>query len=162
MRKPKNKSEKTDAQDWLEKIDRAKQVRDKWREMFRTDMAYEYFEGRNRPPNIPEYEWININMVYSCLMAELPTLYSTDPYFYVKLAKSYSINPMDVARFDVKAQVRMSMLNYLKRELELKPKARLSILDAYFQFGMVKIHFSSDQIENPDAGKPMLSWWMLI
>lgn len=147
---------KTDADQWLQKIDRAKDVKKKWRDDFRIALAYEYWEGRQRPAHIPGHEWITINMVYSNLQAELPTLYSTDPYFYVKVKKSYRPNPMDVALMEIKAQVRQSMLNYLKGELDLKAKARLSILDAYFQFGVAKIHYSQDRVENPDFGAPVL------
>jgi len=147
---------KTDAQNWLDRIDRAKKVRDNWRNLFRVPTCYEYWEGRQRPNHIPEHEWITINMVFSNLMAELPSLYSTDPYFYVKLSKSYSINPMDIVLFEDKAKVRMSMLNYLKRELKLKSKARLSILDSFFQYGLCKIHHSADLAENPDFGKVMM------
>lgn len=164
---------KTDADQWLQKIDRAKDVKKKWRDDFRIALAYEYWEGRQRPAHIPGHEWITINMVYSNLMAELPTLYSTDPYFYVKVKKSYRPNPMDVALMELKAAVRQSMLNYLKGELSLKSKARLSILDAYFQYGVAKIHYTQDRVKilitarrcwmmKPDIQcwmKPALPYW---
>ena len=144
---------KLTAKDWLGCIDRAKKVREDWRKKFRVNLAMDYWEGSQRPPDIPGNEWITINMIYSNLQAELPTLYNSDPYYYVKLKKARSTNPMEIALLEQKAKVRQSFLNYLKGELNLKKKARLAIFDAFFQYGVVKTHFSADEIENPDAGK---------
>lgn len=150
------KPEQTDAQKWLDKIRAAKKVKEDWRAKFRVDLAYNYRDGVQRPSHVPESEWITINKIYSNLKGELPSLYANDPYFYIKLAKSYSPHPMEIARMEMKGEMRQSMLNYLKRELELKPKVRLCILDAYFQYGVIKVHYSADMVENPEAGQPMM------
>jgi hypothetical protein len=152
----KKKKDEITAQDWLEKIQKAKNAKDNWRNKFRVDLSYEYYEGRQRPAHIPAEEWITINLIYSQLQSELPTLYSTDPYYYVKLRKSFSTNPMDLVLFEQKAKIRQAYLNYLKQELELKPKIRLSILDAFFQFGIIKVNYSADLIENPKNGQPVM------
>lgn len=148
------KSEKPEPKKWLEKIEKAKKVKDAWREKFSVPKCYAYYEGEQAPSGSEDY--YIINRIFSYLQAELPTLYAADPYFYVKLAKSYSVNPMDVAQYEKQATVRMSMLNYLKRELKFKNKARLSIFDAHFQFGILKTHFYADLVDNPDAGKPVM------
>src|SRR5574343_1398727 len=116
---------------WEDRINRAKAVRKKWKHLFKVDMAREYFDGKQNPGN-PEAEWITINKVYSHLKAQLPSLYNVDPYFYVKLAKSYSVNPLEIAIWEKKGKVRQNYLNYLKKELQLKQKVRLSIQDAHF------------------------------
>lgn len=153
----KQKEREEKVKKWLQKITDAKTVKENWRKEFRIALAYDYRDGKQRPSDALEGEWITINKFYAMLLAELPTLYSVDPYFYIKVAKSYSVNPMDVALFEARAKVRTSMLNYLKRELKLKPKVRLCVLDAYFQFGVEKQYFHADMIDNPDAGKPMKS-----
>lgn len=147
------KADKPDPQKWLERIQQAQKVKDEWRQQFQIGKCYDYYEGRQAPPGNDDY--FIVNRIYSTLQAELPTLYSADPYFYVKLATSYSTNPMDVAMFEKRAAVRQSMLNYLKGELKLKQKARLSIFDAHFQFGVLKTHYYADLVENPDKGKPV-------
>jgi hypothetical protein len=63
---------------------------------------------------------------------------------------------MDIAAYEAKGKVRQSMINYLKGELKLKSKARLSIFDAHFQYGVCKIAYQADMVENPDAGQPIL------
>ncbi|MFH2050589.1 MAG: hypothetical protein ABIJ12_14230 [bacterium] len=154
-KKPKSiKSDKPEPEKWLDKISRAKRVKKAWREQFQVGKCYDYYEGRQKPSG--EEDYFIVNRIFSSLQAELPTLYGTDPYFYVKLGTTYSVNPAEVAQFEKKATVRQSMLNYLKTELKLKQKARLSIFDAQFQFGILKVYYSATMIENPDAGKPIM------
>ena len=150
-----DKPENKEVNDWLTKISTAEEVKKNWREKFRVDLAYEYRDGAQKPAHIPDAEWITINKIYSNLKSELPSLYSNDPYFFIKLATSFSPNPMDIALFEQRAKMRQAMLNYLKRELKLKQKVRLCILDAYFQFGVMKIHHSADFVDNPEAEQPM-------
>lgn len=148
--------QKTDAGKWLEKIDRAKRVRKAWYEKFRIALCYEFWEGNQRPPGVDEADWITVNLIYAVLVSELPTMYSTDPYFYVNVKKSFSPNPMDIAVFEAKAEIRQAFLNYLKAQIGLKPKARLCIFDAFFQYGIAKVHLYADLIDNPEAGKPLV------
>lgn len=149
------KETREEVKKWLQKIEAAKNVKKAWQQLFRVDLAYEYRDGKQRPPDIPDGEWFTINKIYSNLMAELPTLYSQNPYFYIKLEKSFSTNPLDIAMYETRAKIRQSMLNYLKKELKLKEKSRVSILDAYFQFGVLKVVFRADMVDNPDADRPM-------
>lgn len=140
---------------WSGRIARAVKVRDEWASQFKIKMLRDYFEGKQNP-GVPEIEWITINKIYSHMMAQLPMLYSMDPYFYVKLKKSYSVDPENIAKWEAKGKTRSAMLNYLKVELELKAHARLAILDAHFQYGVLKLRRASDSEEHPHAGEPIL------
>ena len=139
---------------WMDRIQRAKKAREKWETEFRVQMGWDYFEGRQNP-GYPAEEWISIPKIYAHLMAQLPLLYSMDPYFYVKPKKSYSPDPQKIAEFEQKGRVRQAMLNYLKIELHLKDSARLGIQDAHFQFGVLKVRRASDAKKHPEAGKPI-------
>jgi len=152
MAKPKEK-----AKEWLQKVDRAKKVREEWRNRFRVPTAYAYWEGAQRPSGIGAEDWITINMIYSNLQAELPSLYSNDPYYYIKLAKTFNPDPEAIPEYEMRGKIRQSMLNYLKKELKLKQKARLSIFDAHFQYGVMKYCYYADLTENPAAGQPIYS-----
>ena len=140
---------------WEEKIARAKQVKKNWKDLFKVQLALEYLDGKQRPSNYDAAEWITVNNVYSHLKAQLPALYSADPYFYVKVKRSYVPVRQVIEQYEKKAKVRQSNLNYYKDELELKPKARLAIQDAMFAFGVVRVEHVSTLLENPDKGKPI-------
>lgn len=152
-----SKPAKTDVDKWLTRIDRAKKVKDEWKKLFRIPLAYDYLEGRQMPPGVDVNEWITINMYYSILRATLPTLYRIDPYFYVRVKRSYKPDPMLIALYEQNAETRQAMLNYLKGEINLKPKVRMSILDCFFQFGVAKTIYQADMVENPDKDKQMMN-----
>lgn len=139
---------------WEDRLQRAKKVREDWAQQFQVQKGRDYFEGRTNP-GYPAEEWINVNKIYSHLSAQLPLLYSIDPYYYVKLKKSYQVDPQQIAEFERRGKIRQAMLNYLKGELELKPKARLSILDAHFEYGVMKVRRHADSKKHPHAGEPI-------
>lgn len=139
-------------QDWMERISRAKGVWKTWSERFHVAKAIDFYEGVQNP-GYPAEEWITINKVYSHLKAQLPTLYSVNPYFYVRLKRAFNPNPANIVAWENKGEIRSAMLNYLKEELNLKEHARLAIQDGHFAFGVIKIGYSAEQVENPDAGR---------
>lgn len=141
---------------WNDKIARAKKVRKAWRDLFKISQMREYLDGKQNP-GIDNADWITVNNFYSYLKAQLPALYAQDPHFYVKLKRSYSPNPMDIALWEQKGKIRSSYLNYLKDELGMKTKARLAIQDAQTAYGIIKTHHSSDMVDNPDGGTPILA-----
>jgi hypothetical protein len=147
--------QKDKAKEWLQKISRAKKVKEDWRNKFRVSLAYSYWEGAQRPASVNAEDWITINMIYSNLQAELPSLYSNDPYYYIKLSKTFNPDPSTIPEYEMRAKTRQSMLNYLKKELKLKQKARMSIFDAHFQYGVMKYCYYADLTENPSAGNPI-------
>lgn len=143
-------------QQWMSAVQRALAVRKDWRDLFRVDMARQYLDGKQNP-GYPENEWITVNKVYSHLKAKLPSLYSADPYFYVRLKRAFTQKKEEIEGFEQMGKIRSAMLNYYKEELELKNKARVSIQDSQFAYGVLKVHYHVDQQKNQDAGKPMLS-----
>ena len=140
---------------WGERIMRAKKCRQKWADEMRVELGLAYYEGDQNPGHPPE-EWITVNKIYAHMQAQLPLLYSVDPYFYVKLKKSHQIDPAMIEQSERKGRVRQAMLNYLKGELKLKEKARLGIFDAHFKYGVLKIRRASSWQKHPQAGKPVL------
>lgn len=154
---------------WQARIQRAKKAKEEWESQFRVKMGRDYFEGKQNP-GYPADEWISIPKIYSHLQAQLPTLYSVNPYFYVSMKKSYhQMSAEELAQFEKtgqpppsvvleekKSKGRQSMLNYLKEELGLKESARLGIQDAHFAYGAIKVRRASDQEKHPHAGEPIL------
>jgi hypothetical protein len=140
---------------WMDRISRSKKVKKTWMELFRVNLIREYLDGRQKLEQYADDDWITINNLYSHLKSQLPALYSSDPYFYVKLSRSYVPDPQMIALWEKRGRIRASYLNYLKRELKLKTKARVSIQDAFSSLGCMKIRFHADIIENPEAGQPM-------
>ena len=66
----------------------------------------------------------------------------------MKIKSSYTADKTQIGMMEAKAKIRQAFLNYLKGELRLKQKCRKSVRDAYFQYGVVKVHFHADLMEN--------------
>ena len=140
---------------WEQRINRAKKVRKAWKDLFKVELIREYLDGKQKDMAYDDKDWITINNIYSHMKAQLPALYSADPYFYVKLARSFHPDPQQIAVWDLRGRIRGSYLNYLKRELKLKQKVRVSIQDAMNSYGAAKVRYTADIKENPDFGKPV-------
>jgi len=140
--------------DWEARIERAKDVRKKWAQEFRVEEARRYFRGAQNP-GWTASEWITINKIYAHLRDQLPGLYAVDPFFYVKVKRSFSPNPLAVALFEQRGKIRQAYLNYIKGEVGLKARVRLAIQDAQFEYGVLKSHYQVQNVDNPDAGEPL-------
>ena len=144
-------------QKWERRIRRAVKKRDVWERQFKVQMGLDYFEGKQNP-GWPEDEWITLNKIYTHLLAQLPFLYSVDPYFHVGVKRSYAQGSMDqraeeTLSMEDKGKIRGGFLNYLKVELGLKSQARMGIQDAHFAYGVLKAHYSVENRPNPGAGQ---------
>lgn len=141
---------------WETRINRAKKVNETWKKKFRVDMLKDFFDGQQNIDGFPIDEWITINKFYTTLKSQLPTLYDVDPYFYVKLRRAYTADPDELQILEAKAEARSAFLNYLKSELCFKQKVRLAVQDSHFQYGVIKVHYCYDKIENPEGGQPIM------
>lgn len=149
----KDKSEDTQKK-WAGRIDYAKKCQKQWKEDFKVDLGREYYYGKQIPPGENSNEFIGINKIYAHVQTQLPSLYSLDPYYYVKLKQSYK--PENLEQYENNARLRQAALNYYKVELKLKEKARLGILDAEFAYGVIKTRYCFDEKEHEKAGQPIV------
>lgn len=140
---------------WENKINRAKKVKKNWKDLFKVDLIREYLDGKQKRPEYENVDWITINNIYSHMKAQLPALYSADPYFYVTLTRCYNPDPQLIAVYELRGKIRAAKLNHLKHELKMKTKNRISIMDGLCAFGVTKTSYSTDLIKNPDAGNPI-------
>ena len=138
-------------QTWLSRIKRAEKIHEEWSNRFRIDKARRYFEGFQNDSGVPDSEWITINKIYSILNVKLPSLYSIDPFFFIKLKRSFRVDSESIVFFEQRAKIRQSYLNYLKEEIGLKEKARMAIQDAHFAYGVIKVGFSADIVEDKES-----------
>ncbi len=139
---------------WMSRIDFAKKCQTQWKDDFKVDLGREYYYGKQIPPGENSNEFIAVNKIYAHVQTQLPSLYSLDPYFYVKLKQSYK--PDSLEAYENNARLRQAALNYYKVELKLKEKARLGILDAEFEYGIIKTRYCSDQKPHEKAGQPIV------
>jgi len=95
-----------------------------------------------------------INLIFSHIKTQLPYLYFQNPQFYCRPKQTFSSKFMEQLVQDAKlAQI---FLNYYTQEnlgIALKKQVRLSILDAFFSFGVIKVGYSGNFEVNANFGK---------
>ena len=139
---------------WKKEVERAEKVKKKWREDFKVEECYKYFLGDQKPGNYAEEDWFTLNLVYSNARAQIPSLYFKDPYFFVRIKRSFTPDIQMAQQMDANMSVREAVLNYLSKENTLVTTGQLCILDAFFQFGCMKARYVPDFEINPNEGKP--------
>ena len=139
---------------WLNEIERAERKKQEWQEFFKVSDCYKYFMGDQRPDNYVEDEWFTLNLIYANIRAQIPSLYFKDPYFFVRLKRSYDPGLEAIQSMTEDMGVREAVLNYIAKENNVVKIGQLCILDAYFQFGCIKSRYIPSFEVNPDAGKP--------
>ena len=150
-------SEKDVAKHWLQQIERAQKRKDKWKDKFKVTECYKYFLGDQQPDNYAQEDWFTLNLIYANVRAQIPSLYFKDPYFFVRLKRSYQPDPNLIMQMNANMKVREAVLNYLSKEDDLVKQGQLCILDAYFQFGCIKSRYVPTFEDNPNKGKPKRS-----
>lgn len=138
---------------WIMEINRAEKAKCAWREMFEVEECYKAFLGDQRPDNYNPEDWFTLNLIFSNIHKQIPSLYFQTPYFYVRLKRSYDPAQEAIRLIEGNMAVREGVLNYLTAENDLVEKGQLCILDAYFQFGVLKARYVANWELNPDADK---------
>ena len=138
---------------WLQQLERAEDRKKQWREKFKVEECYKFFIGDQKPENYAEEDWFTLNLIYSNIHAQIPSLYFKDPYAFVRLKRSFKPDPAVIQFLEDNMRVREGVMNYLVGENDFTYKGQLCILDAYFQFGMLKTRYVSKFERNPNAGK---------
>ena len=104
------------AKHWKEQIQRAEKAKKSWREKYRVEDCYKYYLGDQRPGNYVEEDWFTLNLVFSNARAQIPSLYFKDPYFFVRVKRSFTPDLRVAQQMDANMSVREGVLNYLGKE----------------------------------------------
>jgi hypothetical protein len=135
---------------WRSRVDAANRTYDQWRDRFKVDKLYLYYEG---------FQWLYetddtnrpyvINLIFAAIETKLPNLIFNDPVFSLSPRPTGTEYNFDDA---VKTtQIREDALNFVcsRGEFGLTDKHELAIMDAFFGFGVLETDYSTDRVCNP-------------
>jgi len=145
------------AKTWLGRIKKnTEKYFDPWSYKFRCDTMEKYYYGDQWTLYNTTYEPYVTNLVFSTIEVKVPSLFFQTPVYHVK-PKPTQVQ-YDYEDAIKRALLREDVLNTLASDhiQDLPAQVELSILDAFFRFGVVEIGFSSDWIDNPHADMPIL------
>lgn len=143
---------------WTERIAGAERVYRKWDERFECKHLQDYYEGkqwRGQPETTAQRLYVT-NMVFPTIETQIPSLLFTRPQVRIEP------RPAHLDDLNSQAAERAALIESTLQTLIDDPKMHfgaqtgLALKDAFFRFAVVEVGFSSDWIDNPNAGKPML------
>jgi len=146
---------------WGKRISQGKEYKKVWGHKYQTDLLEEFYYGHQSEfethiandafhfPYISNRFFVSIDVKMPSLLFQNPTFNvlsrpSRSQYFQEDTAERTQLNE-DTLNYFFKANV-----NSWGAELDL------SILDSFFRFGVIEVGMTSDWIDNPDAGKPLV------
>ena len=142
----------------LDKIRVANTYHKKWWDKFRVADNIKYYEGQqwagystyfknNYRPSV-------VNLVFSTIEVQLPSLLFSQPIFNVS-AKKTATDPEGENR---RTQLQEDALNTFVTDPDslFAEEVEAAIVDSFFAFGVLEIGLDANYIINPNAGKPYL------
>jgi hypothetical protein len=142
----------------LSKIKVASTYHKKWWDKFRVSDAIKYYEGQQWAGYSnyfrKDYRPCVVNLVFSTIEVQLPSLLFSQPIFNLTPKKS-TYNPEGETR---RTQLQEAALNTYVTDPDnlFAEEIEDAIIDSYFAFGMIEVGFDSNYIINPNAAKPYL------
>jgi hypothetical protein len=142
----------------LEQLKIATDYHKKWWDRFRCAENIKYYEGAQwagYATYFPAaYRPVVVNLVFSTIEVQLPSLLFTEPVFTVSPKKTAG----DVESISRRTQLQEAALNTFVTDQDslFAEEIEDAIIDSYFAFGLIEVGFDSNYIINPNAGKPYL------
>ncbi len=144
---PKEK-EKAEVTIWFDRIERGKKLRKK--KLKEVKKLVQYYKS-NQWTDVSGYkEKPVVNLIFSHIKSQIPFLYFQNPKWYVRPKPNH-------LKYRANAEAATNYLNYYVGEnlrITLKRQMRLSILDAFFFFGVMKSGYTAEVLPNENYGKP--------
>lgn len=143
---------------WAERIDAANRYYKNWADKYKVhDLEQAYYGHQWDVDESSDYQPYTINSIFTAIDVKMPGLLFQNPVYTIKPKPSkLDFNPeLEFLR----ARLKEDVLNQdaLSDDVCLAEETELALLNAFFAFGVIEVIFSTDWIENPNAGKPVLS-----
>lgn len=142
---------------WQKRISSANEYYDLWSKKYQTEKLEEYYYGKQWEQDLTnDYEAYVSNRFFVAIDVKMPSLLFQNPRFTVKPRPTKE--DFNEEEANERAKLRQDILDFYfdTHRVDWGTELNLSLLDSQFAFGIIEVLFTSDWIENPNAGKPVL------
>ena len=141
--------------EWQRRIDASDVIYKEWEDLYRPSRLYDYYLGHQWPPEAKE-NYV-INLFFPTIQEQMPSQLFYHPRAIVKGQPSRLDDTGTTA--DERAALQQDVLNTFISDprLGFKQVTREAQLESYFRFGVVEVGYTNDFIDNPNAGKPIMT-----
>lgn len=147
----------------MERIRTADKVYERWEKQYECKRLSDYYAGRQwygypePKEDDPRTRPYTINLIFPTIETQQPSLLFYRPTVKIEPRPPYADNAQsDIAERATLCENTVQTFINDERRVHFKLQTLLSLRDAWFRFGMVEVGYTSDWIDNPHAGKPVL------
>lgn len=142
---------------WQSRIQAANEYYDIWARKYEVEKLEKYYYGEQWETDVYENAYVpyTSNRFFVAIDVLMPSLLFQNPQFTVKPKPAKA--DFDLEGAGQRAKLRQDMLNFLfsANQFEWGMELDLALLNSMFAFGLIEVMFTTDWIENPNAGKPV-------
>ena len=152
-------NEKTRVTSWRGRVSAANKKYDMWSEKYQTDRCERYYEGfqwKGKTETEAQKLYV-INLVFATIETNKPALIFHNPKIRcdVRPAKADDLLSNAQARALLCQDTVQTFID--DPDIDFAGNTSLSLQECHFRFGVVEVDYTSDWIDNPNAGKPVLA-----
>lgn len=143
---------------WQNRISASNKKYEDWSKRYNTDRLEEYYLGRQwqgLDDTEADKKYV-INMVYSTVEVNKPTMSFSRPQIRVQPRPGRESSMFSLAREKAKLCEDTLQTFIDDPDIRFAMETNLALHEAHFRFGVIEVGYTSDWIDNPNAGKPIL------
>lgn len=155
-----SRTEKARVKKWEDRVRQGNKLYDKWDERYSTSKLEDYYLGQQwSGQGLTEEEAAKryvINLVFATIETNKPSLAFHNPQVRMSVKPAQADDLQTTAEDRVKL-CQDTVQSFIDDEgFGFSEETSLALQEAHFRFGVIEVGYSSNWIENPNAGKPML------
>lgn len=138
---------------WETRIAEAEEEKEAWKQRFMCDKLQRAYEGDQIPDDWPENIWFTINLIFATAKILRRNVCPKDLSINMKLARSFIADLETIQRMQMIISIRQSVIQHTFKQQKVWRDARQAYTNSFWQFGVLKVGYNADMIENENAGK---------
>jgi hypothetical protein len=143
---------------WQDRVKTSNKKYEEWEKRYETDRLEDYYLGRQwRGLDDEEAsKKYTINMVYSTVEVNKPSMAFYRPQIRIqpRPGRSSSLASTSVEKARLCEDTIQTFID--DPDVKFAMETNLALHEAHFRFGVIEVGYSSDWVDNPNAGKPIL------
>ena len=137
---------------WEQRVSEGEAVKEKWKKEYQSDLLETVYYGHQKPSNWSDKDWFTLNLLFSSVKILKRNVCPRDLRVRMKLTRSLLTDSEMIIGLERLTKLRAAVLQYFVDRLKLWKEGRLAYMNSLWQFGCLKIGYSAEMEDNPNAG----------
>jgi len=140
---------------WEQRIFEGESIKEDWKKEFGVEALEQAYYGHQKPDYWEDRDWFTLNLFFSSVKVLKRNICPRELSVRMRLTKSFVSDVNMIGVLEQNITVRQALLQFMITQLDLYKEGRLSYLNSLWQFGCLKVGYSAEMGDNPNAGGVM-------